>query len=408
MKIWIKLLIGIILGIILGYVIPANLVGSFFDSAAQIAVNIGRYVIFPLVFFSLIFGTYELKLEKARFKTYGFMFLFMIVSTLVLVLIGVLSVFIFFPKGIAMVPEEMEKINVPGLKETLLTMFPKNVFNTLIDRGDFLLPLVVLALVIGTNLTFDKIITRPVVQLVDSLSRIFYHINSFVAEIFAVGLLAITTSTIMKFIMIEDISIYFQLIIILIIDMAIVLFCIFPLLLYFFVERKNPFKWLYAITAPLLTAFATGDEYISLGMLIKHGRENMGIPRKIGSISYPMFALFGKAGTALVTSVSFIVILNSSRSLDISILEVLWVIAFSFLVSFVISPVPGIGAFTAISLLCNQFGSGVQEMYLILKPIAPLLVSFGVVMDVATSAFVAFFITHHESMKIKIEAGDFI
>lgn len=408
MKIWIKLLIALIIGILLGIFIPSSLGGIFFDDAAKLFINIGRYIIFPLVFFSLIFGTYELKLGGERYKTYGLMLLYLLSSTLLLVIIGVISVFLFFPKGIAIVPEEMEPINVPGFKEIMLNIFPKNMFNAIIERGDFLLPIIVLSIIFGMNLTFDKVITRPIVQLVDSLSRVFYHINSFIAEIFPIGIVFITASSVMKFTTIQDISIYFQLIIILIIDLIIILFGIFPGILYLFGEKKNPYKWLYAALGPILTALTTGDEYISLSMLIKHGKENMNIPRKVGSIVYPIFALFGRAGTALVTSVSFIVILSSSRTLDITIIEVLWVIGFSFLVSLAISPVPGIGAFAAISLLCNHFGSGMQEMYLILKSIAPLLISFGVVLDVVTSSFVSFLITYRDGIKVKIEARDFI
>ena len=178
MKIWIKLLIGIILGIILGLVIPTNTGSDFFEGASQIAINIGRYVIFPLVFFSLIFGTYELKLSRARFKTYGLMFLYMLASTLLLVIIGVLSVFILFQGRIEIVTDKMDSINVPGFKEVLLTSFSKNMFNALIEHGDFLLPVMVLALIFGMNLTFDKAITRPVVQFVDSLSRIFWRTGS--------------------------------------------------------------------------------------------------------------------------------------------------------------------------------------------------------------------------------------
>ncbi|MBN2533006.1 MAG: dicarboxylate/amino acid:cation symporter [Spirochaetales bacterium] len=408
MKIWIKLLIGIILGTILGFVIPVNIGSDFFGVASQLAMNIGRYIVFPLVFFSVIYGTYELKLEHSRFKVYGLMFLYMLASTLILVIIGVVSVFIFFQGRIKAVTDEMELIYVPGFKEVILSSFPKNMFNALIEQGDFLLPVIVLAVVFGMNLTFDKVITRPVVQFVDSLSRIFYHINSFVTEVFAVGLVFITASSIMELRSIQNFAIYTQLILILVIDVAIVLFGVFPGIFYLLGERKNPYKWLYAITGPLLTALATGDEYISLSMLTKHGKENMGVPRKIGSITYPIYALFGKAGTALVASVSFIVILKSASSLDITILDALWVILFSFLVSFAVGPEPGGSAFVAIALLWKASGNPAQESYLILKAIQPLLIGFGVILDVATSAFVSFLITHRDGVKLKIEARDFI
>ncbi|MBN2442747.1 MAG: dicarboxylate/amino acid:cation symporter [Spirochaetales bacterium] len=408
MKIWIKLFIGIILGTILGIIIPSNIGSDFFESAANIAINIGRYAIFPLIFFSLIIGTYELKINHARFKTYGLMFLYMLAATLLLVIIGVLSVFILFQGRIEIVTDKMDSINVPGFKEVMLTSFSKNMFNALIEHGDFLLPVMIVALILGMNLTFDKVITRPVIQLVDSLSRIFYHINSFITEIFAVGLIFITASSVMTLKVIQNFTIYTQLVVILIIDIAIVLFGVFPGILYLLGEKRNPYKWLYAITGPLLTALTTGDSYISLSTLIKHGKENMGVPRRTGSITYPVFALFGKAGTALVVSVSFFIILKSISAADINILDVLWVIAFSFLVSFAVSSRPGDGVFIAIVLLCNASTKINQNQYLILKAIQPLLIGFGVILDVATSAFISFLIAHRDGVKLKIEARDFI
>jgi aerobic C4-dicarboxylate transport protein len=407
MKIWIKLLIGIILGIILGIFVPMNPGSDIFDYLAKIFINIGRYAIYPLVFFSLIIGTYELRLERNIMRTYGFIFFYMVASTLILVLIGVISAVIFSPERIPVIPEESEKFNVPGLQETLLNVFPKNFFGAIVANGDFILPLFMVAFIIGVNLTFDKALTKPIVQFIDALSRLFYHINSLIAEVFAIALIAITSSTVMKILSITDNSVYIQLIIILIIDLGIVIFGVFPLLFYFLTDRRNPYVHLYAITGPLLTALATGDEYISLSMLVKHSKENLGIPRTIGSSSYPLFSLFGKGGTALISAVAFIVIIKSIKY-DINFFDVLWVTGFSFLVSFALSSVPGSGAIVSIALLSTLYGKGYQNAYLIFKQIAPILICVGVAIDVAASAFASFLLAYQRGIKSKIEARDFI
>jgi aerobic C4-dicarboxylate transport protein len=407
MKIWIKLLIGIVLGIILGVVIPESFGGDLFDNLTKIFINIGRYAIYPLIFFSLIIGTYELKLERNIIRSYGFTFFYMILSTFICVLIGVLSAVIFSPERIPVIPVESDKPNIPGLSEALLNVFPRNFFDAIVGNGNFILPLLVVAFVLGANLTFDKGLTKPIVQFIDTLSRLFYHINSLIVEIFAIALIAITASSVIKIISIVDNSMYIQLVIVLLIDLAVIVFGIFPLLFYFLTDRRNPYKHLYAITGPLLTALATGDEYISLGMLVKHSKENLSIPRTIGSSTYPVFALFGKGGTALIASVAFIVIIKSIKY-DISFQDVIWVIGFSFLVSFALSSVPGSGAFVAIALLSTLYGKGYQDAYLIFKQIAPLLISIGVVIDVAAAAFSSFLLAYQRGIRSKVEAQDFI
>ncbi|MBN2738471.1 MAG: dicarboxylate/amino acid:cation symporter [Spirochaetales bacterium] len=410
MKIWIKFLIGIVIGILLALFVPPRIGSEIFDYLAQLFYHIGRYIVFPLVFFSLLIGTHELRESRKIGRTYGLAFLFMILSTFLLTLIGVLSVFLFSPERIPIQQEIVEEITVPGVKETILSVFPKNLFDAFTGQGDILLPLIVLAFIIGVNLHFDKseIKDKPLIQLADSASRLFYHINTLVAEVFGIALIAITASSIIR-LQPAFVSPYFQqMIIILVVDAVVVLFGIIPGFLYLLGDRENPYKWIYAITGPLLMAFATGDEYLSLSSLIKHGRENLGISRKTGSAVFPLLTIFGKAGTAMVTSVSFIIILKSFSTIDINPQQVLWVIGASFLVSFTLSSVPGVGAFVAIQLMCQQYGQGFEDAYVRLADIKPLLISFAVVLDVAINAFTAFLIEFQNKNMVKKHITDFI
>ena len=149
-------------------------------------------------------------------------------------------------------------------------------------------------------------------------------------------------------------------------------------------------------------------------MLVKHGKENLGIPRRIRSAVYPFFAVFGRAGTALVSSVSFFLILNSLLpAADIDIVKILYVFSFSFLVSFVLGSVPGLGTYMAITLLCYQFDRfwptfGLLEHYKILEPIKLILVSFGVFVDIITSFLVSYLIGYKEKDVSIKELRDFI
>jgi Na+/H+-dicarboxylate symporter len=196
--------------------------------------------------------------------------------------------------------------------------------------------------------------------------------------------------------------------VILLINTGIILFGIYPALLYLFGKRENPYKWLYAVIGPAITAFLSRDVYFTLASLTKHGKESLGIPRRIGSATFPFFAMFGRAGTAMVTAVSFVVILTSYSSLGITFAQFLWVLIFSFLFSFTLAIVPGMGVFVALSSMCALYGRGIEEGYLILGAVMPILISFGVLLDVITSAFASLLIAKHEDVHEQIEAGDFI
>jgi Na+/H+-dicarboxylate symporter len=183
---------------------------------------------------------------------------------------------------------------------------------------------------------------------------------------------------------------------------------VFPGALYLLGMKENPYRWLYASIGPAIAGLITGDHYVSLGFLSKHGKESLGVPRMVGSAVYPLFAILGRAGTAMVASISFFLILRSYSTLEVTFFQTLWVMFFSFIVSFVLGAAPGTGSFFAVFMLCSIYATGIQEGYLILQTIAPLLVSFGAFLDVLCAAFVSLLIAREENVWTEVETENFI
>jgi len=409
MKIWIKLLAGSIIGLLLGLFLPTReSVYEAFSYLSNLFLNIGRYAIFPLVFFALAVGTFELRSEKKALRVYGRTLLYMIAAAALLSLIGAISVLIMAPDRIPIVIEEELAFDRPDIKKILLQVFPGNLFEVFGQNGGYLLPVYFLAFFLGLNFTFDRLVTRPAVQFFDSMARIFYHINTFMVETLGVGMIALSAFLVQQAVGAPEIGLYRQLLLVLAIDTVLVLFGLYPGLLYLLLEKKNPYRLLYATLGPAIAGFVSGDAYFSLGFLIRNGKENLGVPRKVGSTTFPLFALFGKAGTAMVSAVSFIIIINSYSSLGITVLDFFWVVLFSFLVSFTLGGVPGAGAFVALSTLCAAYGGGYEEGYLILAPVAAILVSVAVLLDVTTASFASLLVARHEKMQDEVNTRDLI
>jgi aerobic C4-dicarboxylate transport protein len=406
MKIWIKILVGSIIGLAAGFFIPVQS-QAFFDSLSSLLIGVGRYVLFPFIFFSLGIGTSELRQEKRLVRVYLSAFKYLALSAALLIVIGTLSVLVFPPERIPITIEAGRSFAPVGIMEGLKVIFPRNLFAVFFGSGDFLLPLMVLAFLLGVNMDFDRQLTRPIVQLFDSLSRIFYHLNSLVVELFAISLIAITAARV-SHLTHADLGMYTQILIILAVDIAVVAFGVFPGVLYLLGIKENPYRWVYASIGPAIAGLFSGDQYVALGFMAKHGKESLGVPRMVGSAVYPLFAVLGRAGTAMVSSVGFILILRSYSQLEISFLQTLWVMFFSFIVSFILGAVPGNGAFFSVFMLCTLYGKGQQESYLILKTIAPLLVSFGAFLDVLCSAFVSLLIAREENVWTEVETEGFI
>jgi Na+/H+-dicarboxylate symporter len=165
---------------------------------------------------------------------------------------------------------------------------------------------------------------------------------------------------------------------------------------------------MYAQLGPALAAFLSGDVYFSLGLLVRHGRESLGVPRRVGAVAYPFAVLFGRGGSAMVTAVSFIIILRSYSSLEIGLAQVLWVIMASFGISFLLGAVPGAGTLVGIAVLSSLYGRGMEEGFLILKPIAPVLISLGAILDAVSDAFVAALVSDNVKMTRDVENQEMI
>ena len=409
MKIWLKLLIGSALGIILGFILPANSTDTqeLFKTMAEIIIKIGRYLLYPLVFFSLTVGIFTLRESNKGLRVFLRTIAYMLIFSLGLTIIGTLSVLMLSSFRIPIIIERGQALPVLKLADYFRNVFSSNLFAIFADNGNFLLPVVFLALILGINMSWDKQLTRPVVQLFDSFSQIFYRINDLLAEIMGIGMIALSTWLVIQMRMVPSLELFRQLIIVLLIDVVIIVGGVFPLLIYFLVPgRRNPYKWIYAALAAGLSAFFSGDNYFSQSFLIKTGRENMGVPRRVGAFTYPMFALFGKAGTSMVTGISFIVILKSYSSLGIAA-DVPWVILIAFLLSFLTGNYPALGFLASIAFMCNLYGQDLQEGYLVLSPIIPLLSSFSVFLDVMTSAIGSLLIAEHEHMRKDPEIHNF-
>jgi aerobic C4-dicarboxylate transport protein len=405
MKIWVKIILGVIVAVVFTFIFGDD-PGNIFTALSDVFIHIGSYIVFPLLFFAMIMATYELKLEKRLLRIYGKLFFYLLGATVMLALLGVLSG-LLIPGVQIFIPEDMSPVGSPPFTTIMAKIFPENMFQALIGGNFvvFLLPVIVVALLLGLNYDYDKHYTRPVVQCTDGLSRIMYHINSFIVEIFWIGVIVITTAKLIQIKNIVGIEVYINLLVILCVDVVIVVFGIFPLLLYALNNQKNPYKWLYASIAPALTGLITGQGFIAIGMLVKHGKESMHISRKIGGTVYPLAAVFSKAGTALVVSVSLIFLKKSIFGPEIALVELLWIfglsVVVSLLTSFLDTGFPGQGVWAALIIIGQDYPK--MGQYLGLKDIAPILISFAVLINVLTSSLVAYLITQKEDFKEEID-----
>jgi Na+/H+-dicarboxylate symporter len=392
MKIWMKLLIGSALGVVLGFVLPNEnqTVLSVMTWLERLALNIGRYAAVPMLFFSLVIAIYELRQDSEFWPLVGRSFLVMIGGAAFIIALGICVTLLFSPARIPILIEEQYETVSLHIPDLVLGLFPPNLFSALFNDGLYLLPAWFLAFFLAMSLGLDKNYSKPVLTLSDSLSRIFYHVASFFSEIFALVIIALAAYWAIRYHTVLRSDVFFDLILLLGIFSVVLVFGIFPAFLLILKPKINPWVSLYGSLGTAFAGFFSGDINFTLPVMYRHVKENLGVRRRSNAVTVSLFSIFGRAGSAMVAAISFIVIFKSYSRLPIGMSSVVAIGLHTFLISFLLAGHPGSGAFTALAVLGFSYGRGFEAGYLILKPLAFYLIGVGTFIDVMFCSFASY------------------
>ena len=395
MKVWLKLLIGTVLGIIIGFILPSSTaLSNNLAWLGELAIRIGRYVLVPILVFSLSISVYELRQDG---RLWG-----LILKTIPVILLcsafvigaGILAAIIFPPGRIPILSIQQAEAISLNTQDNIMNLFPSNMFASLAGDGVYLLPVCIFAFFMGIGFSYDRNYTKPVISLFDSLSRIFYHITTIFSEVLGILMIILGAYWAVRYNAILEADVYSDLLTLLVV-MSILLGCgILPLFLYLLGPRVNPWKVLYGCINQGLTGFFSGDINFTLPVLLRSVKENLGVRRRANTITVTLFAFFGRAGSAMVAAVSLMVIINSYSSLDIGMGNIISIGTSALLISFLLPATPGNGAYTALAVLCIGYGQGFEAGYLILRPIAFYLIAIGTFLDVMITSIASYGISH--------------
>ena len=410
MKLWMRMLIGVTLGLFLGAYLPvAGRDGiAIMQVLAGLVVNIGRYALYPVVFFGVVVGVHELRADRLTGAVFAKAGAATVALTAVLVPLGTLLTLFLSGQRIPPIFQESAIPAVPSVAQLAAEVFPRNLFAVFAGSGDFLLPVAAAALFIGLVLHHEGSTVGPGVDLMDSLARVSYRLNAWFLEAVSVGLIAISAAWLMQLRTVSDLQLFAPLIWLLVGVTALFVVVGYPALAYFLGGRYGPFAWLYALVGPVLVAFFSGDSYFALGALTRVAKENYGISREASAPVLTLTTLFAKAGSAMVIAASFITVLRSYTALEIGFLQVVWIMGASFLISFLLGRVPGATVIVGLSVLSRAYGQGMSDIYLILLPVLPILTGIAVAIDTMSSALVALLVAVWERKRRIVDVLDFI
>lgn len=396
MKIWIKYLIGIALGLASALILPFDsLQGvSILNFITEIFVRLGRYILVPLLFFSGIMAVYRLNDAKLVGKTTIWTVCVIIGSSLLLTLLGFLSIVLVKLPRIPIITEKVSQVSTIDIQNLIREMIPFSSIESL-SHGSFLLPCFIFALIVGAGCCMEHSNLKPILSLTDSLSELFFNISTLFTDIIAIGIIAIMCNWTIQFKSVIKSGVFTPLIIMLTVDFIIVAGIIYPLIVRALCRGGKPFKVLHACIVSFITSFFSGDTNLTLPVNMRLGKERLGIRQRTNGFAYPLFSIFARGGSALVVTISFVVIWRSYSTLNIEFLDMMWISITAFLLSFILGGMPTGGTFVALTVLCTMYGRGMETGYLLLKPAAAIIGSFAALFDAATAMFGTYIVANN-------------
>ncbi len=382
-----RYLIGIAVGLGAGFLLnTGDVVANTLTVISDTVFRLGRYLLLPLLFFSLPVAVTRLR----RIGMLGTMMrrsiLYALIATVFLTIIGTLIAWLVSFGRIPVIPGTNPDISVIKLGTLVQKTLRMNGFQALVGDSSYLLPLLLPAFLLGWHMYHDREIAEPAFNLFDSFSRILYRANRFMLLLMPVLLALLTAGTVINSRRVVDFQRFLPILGVIILITVILICAVYPLIIWAFGGRRSPWKALAGMSGALLGALISGSPLFNYGNLTRHLKENLNIPRHSSALIAPLYLMFARAGTAMVTAICMLTVIRSYSSLEITLFQAAWTALFSFLISFALPATPDRGLAAALIMLGSLYGRGLDDGWLILAPALPLFIMLSAVLDTATGA----------------------
>ncbi len=417
MKLWSKYTLSASLGIIMAVFIPSiTLLDGVLYGIAEFALRAGRFLAFPLMFFTLAVSVCQLRREDRLLRIFGRIIILTLASAVLYTLLALAFSFILPVDRIpiltdssgwkSLIPFRNESVETT-LPELLRQFLPINAFRIFQYPGNFILPALVFSFLLGSQLFHDREEAEPVYNLFDSFSRMFYRMNVIFTEMMVFVLFCLSYTAVRHILTINDPAAYFSIIRLIVPTVLVVVLGVQPLG-YYLLSRKNPYREMKILLPAMVMSLFSGDYPINYLINMRALKENGGMKRRINGLSLPFFTLFSRGGTAVITAIGMLTILKSYSSLELTALQVFWVAGISILVSLLLFSQSYLTIYTALITACSLYGRGLEDGYVLILPLLPLLIPAGALMDAANAGYLTLLFNDDKEFRIPEDPEDFI
>lgn len=369
-----NILIGMALGLAFGILLNLTglhqvgfiknfLIEGLLGLVGDIFIRSLMVLVVPLVFVSLVCGTAAMddirRLGKIGIKTLA-LYLF---TTCVAITLAMGLALIFKPGVGVEVAESYESVTVgsaPTIWGTVANMFPTNPIEAMAEGN--MLQIIVFSILFGLALVVSGEPGQRVLKVFNDLNEVVLKLVMVLMLIAPFGVFAKITIVFAQegFTAVSNLAKYFGLVILALIIHAVV---VYPALLKA-LSGLNPIQFMKNFYKVQIFAFSTASSNATLPVTLESVEKKLGVRNSTASFTIPLGATINMDGTAIMQGVATIFIAQLS-GIDLTIAQLLSVVATATLASIGTAGVPGVGL-VMLTMVLNQVGLPVEKISLII------------------------------------------
>ena len=385
-----QIIIGMILGVVFGILAVQlsweNFVIDWVKPWGSLFIRGLKLIAVPLVLFSLVSGVSAIKdlssLSKIGVKTIGIY----LITTILAVSIGLLSVNVFKPwegideKEVGMLFLNAEssvgsktalakEVATEGPLSILNDMVPQNILKAASNNGN-MLQVIVFAVLFGVALVLipkDK--SSTVISFFSGMNEVVLKMVHIIMYIAPLGTFALLAGIIVDFAGGGEGGVYSLLLIMgkytltVVLTLLTLAYVVYPTLLYFF--AGYPIRKFYkAISPAQMLAFSTSSSAATLPLTMQCLEENVGVSKEVSGFVLPLGATINMDGTSCYQAIAAVFIANV-LGYDLTLMEQLGIVLTATLASIGSAAVPGAGM-VMLAIVLSHLGVPLEGIGLIL------------------------------------------
>lgn len=380
-------LVGTIIGVGVAFILPvSDEIALLVANVAKLIIDIGHYLLLPIIFFSLPVAITQMrrvrKLHQLAFRSV----LYVVITSALFVIVGTLLALGIEFGRIPVILGEKSSIEIAGFTTIIEHVIRFDGFWNSSQEGIGLLILILPSCLLGWHFFHDREIAEPAYNFFDSLSRILYQANRYLLKLMPLFLAILALHVVYQMRFIVEFQRFIPLLQLLFGICFALIFVIYPLALWQMTKMPT-WRVLGNLSAVFIGSFISASPMFNYGSMIFHLKEKLHLPRRTTACLAPVYLMFSRGGTALVASICMMTVIRSYSSLDITLYQAAWTALFSFLISFALPTLPDRGLIAALILLGKIYGRGLEDGWLILVPIIPLLIMICTLLDTLIGTF---------------------